>query len=75
MLNQVSLWVDDRYPDWIRYGLEYQYDDLMAKLGKYKSGKSCLYIKRLSDVDEPTLRELIKQSAEHVAGIDWSKIH
>ena len=26
-----------------------QYDDLMAKLGKHKTGKSCLYIKKLTD--------------------------
>ena len=42
-------------------------DELLARLGKYKTGKSCLYIKQLSDVDEPTLRQLIKRSAEHVA--------
>jgi len=30
------------------------------KLGKYKTGKGCLYIKRLSDVDEPVLEKLIK---------------
>ena len=29
-----------------------KYDGLMRKLGKHKTGKSCLYIKRLSDVDE-----------------------
>ena len=28
---------------------------LMGKLGKYKTGKSCLYIKRLADVDEEGL--------------------
>jgi hypothetical protein len=44
-----------------------QYDELMAKLGKYKTGKSCLYIKRLGDVDQETLRELVRQSARHVA--------
>lgn len=33
--------------------------DLLAKLGKHKVGKGCLYIKRLSDVDEGALRELI----------------
>lgn len=32
--------------------------DLMSKLGKYKSGKSCLYIKRLDDVDKNILRKL-----------------
>jgi hypothetical protein len=35
---------------------------LMKRLGKYKTGKSCLYIKRLSDVDVPVLRELVEES-------------
>lgn len=43
------------------------YEILMAKLGKYKTGKSCLYINKLDDVDIPTLRELIRQSVAHVA--------
>ena len=37
---------------------------LMNKLGKYKTGKSCLYIKRLSDVDEQVLEDLIRKSVE-----------
>ena len=44
-----------------------QYDELMEKLGKYTTGKSCLYVKKLEDVDQDVLRELIKQSAEHMA--------
>src|SRR3990172_1272587 len=36
-----------------------KYDDLMAKLGTYSCGKSCLYIKRLSDVHVPTLTKLV----------------
>ncbi len=43
-----------------------QYDDLLAKLGKYKTGKSCLYIKKLADIDLATLKELVKQSVEHM---------
>jgi len=39
---------------------------LMAKLGKYKTGKSCLYIKRLADVDESILERLIDDSVEHM---------
>ncbi len=35
------------------------FGDLLARLGKYKIGKSCLYLKRLSDADEGVLRELI----------------
>lgn len=36
--------------------------ELMAKLGKHKSGKSCLYIKQLSDVDETVLEQLCMES-------------
>lgn len=36
--------------------------ELMAKLGKFKTGKSCLYIKSLDDVHIPTLKKLIRQS-------------
>ena len=35
---------------------------LMAKLGKYKTGKSCLYIKNIEDVDLKVLTALIKRS-------------
>lgn len=41
-------------------------DELMAKLGKHKTGKGCLYIKELSDIDETVLAELISASVEHV---------
>jgi hypothetical protein len=37
-------------------------EELLNKLGKHKTGKSCLYIKRLSDVDEDVLKELIAAS-------------
>jgi hypothetical protein len=37
-------------------------DPLMKKLGKYKNGKSCLYINKLSDVDQAVLRELAMRS-------------
>lgn len=39
---------------------------LMAKLGKYKTGKSCLYIRRLSDVDEKILGRLISESVKYM---------
>lgn len=39
-----------------------EYDDLLSQLGKYKTGKSCLYIKKLSDVNREVLRDLIDQS-------------
>ncbi len=43
-----------------------QYDQLLEKLGKYTTGKGCLYIKRLADVDLPTLKFLIEESFKHV---------
>ncbi len=42
-----------------------KYEKLMQKLGKYKTGKSCLYIKRLSDINMDVLTELIKASYNH----------
>jgi len=39
---------------------------LLNKLGSYKTGKSCLYIKKLQDVDESVLKDLIEQSHEHI---------
>ncbi len=42
------------------------YEALMSKLGKHSTGASCLYIKKLSDVDEDVLKELVKRSFEHM---------
>ena len=44
-----------------------RYEPLMSRLGKYKHGKACLYIKRLADIDLAVLKELVKASVEHVA--------
>ncbi len=43
-----------------------RYDDLVSKLGKFKTGKSCLYINKLTDVDLQILRELVKQSVDYM---------
>jgi hypothetical protein len=43
-----------------------RYDSLVENLGKYKSGKSCLYIKKLEDVDRVSLEELIRQSVAYM---------
>jgi hypothetical protein len=42
-----------------------RYPELMSKLGKHKTGKSCLYINRLDDVDRTVLAELINESLLH----------
>ena len=39
-----------------------QFDDIMARLGKHKTGKACLYINKLEDVDMAVLEELITKS-------------
>jgi hypothetical protein len=43
-----------------------QYDRLMEQLGKYKIGKSCLYIKKLADIDEDVLKTLIEESIAYL---------
>lgn len=40
---------------------------LMGRLGKYRTGKSCLYVKKLENVDLAVLRELIEASVAHIA--------
>jgi hypothetical protein len=37
---------------------------LLKKLGKYKTGKGCLYINKLEEVDMAVLKEIIKKGAE-----------
>jgi len=44
-----------------------RYEELLDRLGKHKTGKSCLYLKRLEDVDLEVLRELVHESVEQVA--------
>jgi Domain of unknown function (DU1801) len=42
---------------------------LLARLGKHKEGKGCLYIKRLSDVDMAVLEEMVRASIGYMAEI------
>lgn len=44
---------------------------LMAKLGKYKTGKSCLYVNKLSDIDLDVLKELIHESYVWIKNKKW----
>lgn len=39
-----------------------KYSDLLAKLGKYKTSVSCVYINKLIDIDMSVLKKLIQQS-------------
>ena len=43
------------------------HDDLLARLGKHRMGKACLYIKHLSDADPGVLEELIRAGLADLA--------
>lgn len=42
------------------------YDALMARFGKHKASKACLYVKKLADIDETVLEELVRASIDDV---------
>ncbi len=48
-----------------------KYDGLMKKLGKYKTGSSCLYINKLKDVDIKVLKSLITESVKYMKNKKW----
>ena len=43
-----------------------KYDELLGKLGKHSTGKSCLYVKKLEQIDMDVLEELVRQSVDHM---------
>ena len=43
-----------------------RHDELMPRLGKHSTGKSCIYVKRLSDLDLAVLEEVVRASLEHL---------
>jgi hypothetical protein len=45
---------------------EGKYEELKAKLGKYTTGKGCLYVKRLADIDLKVLKELVAASLKNL---------
>ena len=42
------------------------YADLLGRLGKHTTGRACLYIKRLADIDPAVLEDLLTRSVAHV---------
>jgi hypothetical protein len=50
---------------YIMSGFE-EYDDLLDKLGEHSTGKSCLYINKLEDINMDVLRELVNKSVQHM---------
>ncbi len=45
-----------------------RYEEHMGKLGKHKTGVSCLHVNKLEDVDQSTLRKLVVESVEYMRG-------
>ena len=43
-----------------------RHEELLAKLGKHRTGSSCLYINKLVDVDLDVLREIVSESVAHM---------
>lgn len=43
------------------------FEELLARLGRHQTGKSCLYLRSLAEVDSEVLEELVRRSAEQVA--------
>jgi Domain of unknown function (DU1801) len=41
-------------------------EELMKQLGKHSGGKSCIYVKRLSDLHLPTLKKLVGESVKYL---------
>lgn len=57
-VQNISIYIMPGYQD---------FDEELSRLGKHKKGKACLYIKRLSDVDEDVLIEVMKKGWDMMA--------
>lgn len=53
----ISLYVYAGYPG---------QEDLLKELGKFKMGKACIYVKKLSDINQETLKKIMKTSIDHL---------
>ena len=58
--NALVLYVMDGFP---------RHAEILARLGKYTSGKSCLYVKKLGDIGQGALEELIAASLDHMRSV------
>ena len=56
-------------------GYEARHASVLARFGPHKTGKGCLYLKRLDDVDESALRELIDRTVRVHRGVDRASKH
>ncbi len=57
-VQNISIYIMPGYQD---------FDEELSRLGRHKKGKACLYIKRLSDVDEAVLKEIMQKGLDIMA--------
>ncbi|WP_026941966.1 DUF1801 domain-containing protein [Hellea balneolensis] len=57
-VQNISIYIMPGYQD---------FSEELSRLGKHKIGKACLYIKRLSDVDEDVLKEIMQKGLDIMA--------
>ncbi len=57
-VQNISIYIMPGYQD---------FDEELSRMGKHKKGKACLYIKRLSDVDEAVLKEIMQKGLASMA--------
>jgi hypothetical protein len=41
-------------------------NELLEQLGKYKMGKACIYVKKLSDINQDVLKKLMKSTIDYL---------
>lgn len=58
--NEISLYLSSSFEN---------RDTLLKKFGKHKSAKACIYIKKLADIDQEILKEMIALSVKHVKSL------
>lgn len=85
--DQHYTYASGREGDWFKVGfsprkqaltlyLSYGFDqdqELLRRLGKHSTGKACLYIKKLDDVDRAALQTLIERSVEPRGGLSLAE--
>lgn len=42
-------------------------EELLAKFGKHKTAKACVYVKKMSDINTEVLKEMIRNSISHIS--------
>ncbi|WP_316845647.1 DUF1801 domain-containing protein [Pedobacter psychrodurus] len=58
--NAIALYFSSQFKD---------RDALLAKFGKHKTAKACVYVKKLSDIDVEVLKEMVVNSVERISSL------